>query len=598
MARTKEEWQAYISEISKYVEEQYSKRNERIANVTSRRLRLEPAKIPVQFKQTAAEMRSPIVSDFIRRAKMIIGGSLPMPKRQPIKEGPAAQGNSTDIEEWFTAAYQQMNSARGNTWGMITDSIVADGMAVWKLATKLNSWGNVNRNDDEGDDEYNDRVEEEHKSNFPFYWEHVASSTFYPIAYDEEGLSEVIEITKRQSLPVANKYGLGIKDGKLARLGEPAVSPMNIETAPKTCDVKEYWSRTHCVYMIDDTIIKISRHNYKRPPYFCALADVTGIKDVSYQGISLADPLLSIQDLLDAFITIQMNWAFLNGFPTPKLVPVDPDAFIDTKNPPVVEWKVGEMMVPPNGFTIDFLNVPPVGSDLTQLRDYLKGMADQVSLAPVLYGYAAGADTANATTLTLISVAKSVLSEATNNIVRQFNEMGEFMLWLIDKVIQKDVPISYDDGEKKAWKKIGPSDIKGYYRMEHDLQPIIPSERQWKAIMLADAHQRGAVDMNTYREDGLGYTAPEKLDKKVKIEEFRNMPEYRSTLWAEIARRIQAVNPMAQQQGTPANMPIGMAGPGISPLAGIQQPMTPGGPMAAPPQGTSQPAPQGGVPIG
>ena len=570
-------WVEYINEMVRVLEEKYKGRNQRIEDVFKRRARLIAPQVPPAFKERAAnvEMRLPLVQDLIRRVVGLVGTHLPEPTVVPTDEASVrSRENSSLREKWLQAAYDRMNE-QVDTFGQIVDALAADGQAVWKVRLQKHLWAAHGvRKKGEGPDDYQRRVVRHRRDNFPFVWEHVATQSYLPVPDGEGGLAEVYEVSLREALPLAWKFNLVPgSDGKLV-MGEPAFRPtqgLAVPLAgggyPQQVRFIEHWTKDSYRYMVDDEIVAKGNHSYGRPPYFHALGGVTSIKDPAYQGISIADPLLSLQDVLDALITIQLNWAFLNGFPPARLRPIGDDP-LPLAERVSIEWQPGETIDVP-GHLWEWVPAPPVGADINLLQRSLKEVVDQVTLAPILYGLPPGADASGVLANTLIAVAKSIFGPALANLSRGFDDTAGFMQRQVEK-LGDPVPV-YAVGDGK-WLELSPKDVDGYYRVRHQLHPVIPAERQVLYNQLVDALSRGLVTPEMVLERGLGEMAPEKVLEAVKVNELSQRPELLGLVMQRVLERLQANQPV-QNTGQPALPPEGVAGFGQPAIPGLQQPI-------------------------
>ena len=591
-------WADYIATLSKRLTEKYEARNKRIEDVFLRRTRQHKVEIPKEFRATAVEARLPLVEDLIRRVVGLVADRMPVPHVEPMQ----GQANSTLREQWLNTCYKRLNHDK-DVFGEIVDALAADGQAVWKVRLKKHLWSQHGpRKKGEDPQAYLSRVRKHHRMVFPFTWEHVATSTYLPTK-DDDGLAEVCEITTRETLPLAWKYNL-VPDGSKLVVAEASMRPgeVAIGSYPDKVVYTEYWNRTDYVYLVGDTIVARGKHQYGRPPYFHALASVTSIKDPAYQGISIADPLLSLQDLLDSLITIQTNWAFLNGFPVGRLRPIGDDPMpIDDKL--VIEWVPGQTVAVP-GYLWEWTPAPPVGQDLNLLRVMLKELADQVSLAPILHGLPPGADSSGALANTMIAVAKSIFGPGVKNLARGFDDMAAFLMHQVE-ILGDDVPMFYK-GQEAKWLELGPKDVDGYYEVEHELAPVVPAERQVLYGQLSNALSLNLVPPELVVEKGLGFENPEEILRQVEVGQARQWPEYRQLLVERWLARLQGVPPppgvavggggIGQlPQETP---PVGPGGFGQPQLPGVQQPIFPGGPLGARPMPGGGPMPGPPVAMG
>ena len=575
-------WADYIDQMAKSLEEKFRGRNERIRDVFLRRARLIAPHVPPAFKERAAnvEARLPLVQDLIRRVVGLVGTHMPEPMVIPTDAASVkSRSNSSLREEWFAAGYERMNEQK-DVYGQIVDALAADGQTVWTCMLKKHQWaGHGGRKKGEEAEDYQRRVGRHRQDNFPFVWEHISTQTWYPV-YDDEGLSEVYEITQRETLPLAWKFNL-VPDGSELVVGDVNVRPSDVSLGsyPDRVRFVRHWTREGYVYLVERTPVAQGTHDYGRPPYFHALGGATSIHDPAYQGISIADPLLSLQDMMDALFTIQMNWAFLNGFPPSRLRPIGDDP-LPLAEKVVIDWRPGETVDVP-GHLWEWVPAPPVGQDINLLRQALKELADQVTLAPILYGLPPGSDSSGVLANTLIAVAKSIFGPALANLARAFDDQAGFMLRQIEK-LGDPVPVYHLKGRK--WLELGPKDVDGYYRVRHQLHPVVPAERQVVYNQLVDALSRDLVTPEMVLEKGLGESAPEKVLDAVAVHALAKRPEYTQLLMQQWLDSMGAGSEQQpQQMGQQAVPPEGVAGFGQPAIPGMQlpgggQPM-PGQPM-------------------
>ncbi|MCK9601021.1 MAG: hypothetical protein M0R06_18405 [Sphaerochaeta sp.] len=581
-------WEQHILGLVRYIEgnEGFTKRNEKLKEQRDRRFRRHAPQIPEEYKKTAAEFRSPFIFDILRRAPGLTSAEHPTPKVIPISAGSDAQENSSKKEKWLKHAYRRMDKG-GQTYNKIIDAMVADGMAVWRVIVDKHTWAVGRRKKDESSDDYLTRVKEHHKANFPFVWEQVPGDTVYPF-YDEKGLEKVLVITTDSGARLAKKFHLGYNaDGEWVFGGEGDNPP------PETARFIEYWDRDTFGYMIDNTLVKVGDHDYGQVPFFFASLGDTSAPNVEDQNFGLGWPLMPLQDYEDSMMTMLANSAYWTAFPTPTLEPVGdnqvaPDE--DEQNV-TVEHIVGKLQVPPMGFKYGWMVPPALGIDAMRLLEWVKGQMDRIGLAPVLFGEV-GKDVASATQQTAIAVAKSIMAPGLKNVSLGFNDMAHMMLRMVEKLGKDGVPIWVTGGPKGEWLVLTPKDVKGYYEVEHTAEPIIPAEQHMKYMYLADANQKGLIDKNKVREDGMNITDPEDMELKVMLENARQSPAYQQKLQEEWLRQHEenagagaAVPAVGAAMPPPANTPMTPGGPNSMGAPGLNMGMQPGGPVAARAQG-------------
>ena len=589
----------YILEARKYVERKYGGRNERIQGVFDRRYQLHEPFVAEAFKKYGIDYRSPLVRDTIRRAQSIISASFPIPHVIPVKTGIRAQDNASKREKWLATAYSKMDRGR-NVFSRIIDALVADGEAVWKVYLRTHRWS-IDPKHDESDNDFLNRVEETRRAHFPFAWDHVLTTTYYPLSSDNDGVAEVMEITRREAFPVFEQYNLRQRsDGSIYQLENigDVVSDNDMGTYPDSVQFIEYWNRTHYYYMVDDFVVEEGEHNYGRPPYFHATFNLTSSHDPKYATEGIADVMLRVQDAEDTFVTTLLVWLLLNGQPAARLRPVGDD--VDPyETDEEVRMEPGEMFSGPVGTFPEWVPAPSVSGDFHRALDKLNQVSDRVSLAPILYGEQR--DISGPTSTNMITVAKSVFGPAVQSIAHQFDEMAAFMQELIEthERLGVPVPVWYEDKTGGVHLELGPNDIDGYYEVEHRVRPSIPMEKAQKAVQLAQAVQMGAVDMDYYREEAMELTDPVEMDRRVTVQDLRKQPEYRNMLMGELARlRLRKLKLRGE---APQEKPmVGPGGPMAPQVQGVQAPTLPGFDMenSGTPQALIRPNEPGGMQIG
>ena len=578
-------YQAYVAAVASQQRIKMQGRNWKIRDLYEHRYGRYDVKIPDAFRVTASEYKSPLIRDIIRRA-VAITNDFPRPMVRPRKRlGVKAQENASLREKWAAGWLECANRAK-DVWGMIRDSAAADGAGVWKVLFREHYWTSYGlRKQGESANEYNSRVQEHREMHFPFVWEHVETSSFYPVAEDEDGLCEVLEITRRETLPMMQKYGLDWDTtakkfiSGTRGVGLVQKEPGDWGALPDTVEFIEYWNREVFCYLVAGVIVKAGRHDYGRPPYFYALAATTGSKNPTDQYESIATPLIPIQNFQDSFATIRMNWAFLNGFPAARLVPVSDEMAMEVPDETVIRYVPGETIKAPLGYRWEWAPAPPVGDDLRWLSEWLEGQADKYSLAPILYGLPAGSNASGVATLQLVAIAKSLFEPALDNLSRAMNETMAFVLHLIEHVIQSPVPLYYEgDGQ---WLELGPRDIDGYYDFSFQIEPVIIQERIAKTQWLADLQARGLVTEERVVEEGAGIHDPEAELAAVRLEKFRARADYENGIMQEALRQLALEDYFTPPQPEPVPaMPVGPGGVGIPMQQGIQLPL----PMTQPGQ--------------
>ena len=557
----KDGWEEYVRRLRVELEQKYGGRNEQLDLIEEHREMAREPKIPEQYKKTATQHRGPQVYRFLNRVASLMAKSLPQAKVLPMNPTDEEQRKSSEREKWFNDGVYPLMNETEDFFLKFVDNTVSNGVGVIKCLLRPHLWA-IKRDENEPDEDYNERVKVVHRRNFPFVWRNVPTRAWYPL-YDDDGLSECIEVYQDSAQALMRRY---------PRL---TYDQLNIQKDYMGQLTKiEYWNRTHAVYIVKNKIVDKFTHDYGRPPYFEAQANV--------EKQSMAFPLLHLQDTYNSFVTMILNYAYYTAFPISHLKRTHDDAFlpenIDKQSIRLVQ---GETAVAPMGYDYEFLQFPRMSAEVHEALAIVKQVMDEVSLAPVLYGLSPGSDTSGAALHPLIAIAKAVLGPATTSIARAFDEMAHFILERIVEDLKEPVPVYVREKKDGVWRgkwlEQGPDDIKHYYKVVHELQPVIPAERQVNTMYLAALHGQGFIPKRYVVEEGLGEPAPEELLDERWIEDFEMTPEFTAPLKAEFARQLRVrLGLPPSGQGTLAGAPLAPGGQGVPMMPGVQGPVQEG----------------------
>lgn len=602
MASTGTPTAAYLERAWLSAEQRFAGRNAHILDIRKRRRNEIVPVVPEPYQKVATIFEPPYVRTLIQRTQSLISPQLPTAHRVPLKtDVPASRAEAEQIAGWFNEGANPIMQRRENTFAMVTDSLAEGGHGVWKLTLKKHRWGEGSRRRKGEDDEtYNDRVDAVRKGSFPFYRQHVPTTNYFPLAYDDEGLSEVLEVSTHERSFLYGQY-----EKELRAVGVQIEDDVN--TLEGQCQLIQYVNRDSFAYYISDgfsagdvgTLVKSSRHRGRRPWYYHAKFSQTGVKDPAFESEAISDGVIALQDWVQVMMTEKGVWASMASYPIFVLEPISADEMGTPTIPKgfMIEWARGETTAPPPGYRWRPLELPPTGQDINQLITFIVALIDQVSLAPILFGKSQG-DQSGTVMHGLVQLARAIFEPCLDSIASQFDAEAEEMLYLIEHDIKAPVPI-YQASESK-WLEVGPKDVKGFYRVTHTLEPIIAMERLIAYQMASDAQLKGYVDDNYVREQ-MPIDNPQEMADRVYVDKLEKSPQADALVWAWVQEMIAAdqtppppsIEEITGQPvpgvGTPANVPQGMGGgPGIPQVPGIQQGIAPG--LQPVPTSPAQPA--------
>lgn len=589
----------YLTALAERLKRKYGARNLLLLEVDDFIRLRKKVVIPDEYAQLGkiAEYQSHAVGDLHRRATDLVAATMPVPHVPPMNpDSKDSQENADLREDWLLGVYEDVMLP---IWDKSVESLMR-GLTVYQVDLRLHRWGDIRRREGESADAWNSRVGEHRRKQRPFAARHVSPETYFPIRVENGVPMEVMEITKREAIGLGRQYGLAPdRDNKPVRIDD--VGDVNLSgTWPDSWDFIEYWDEDFAVYMVGDRIVQTVEHHYGRTPYFQAYLNESSSEKPEDAVTPISFYLMAEAQKLSELITVRMNHAYLTGFPYRQHVATNYEAIAEGGTPPTSTIGLGGEFIEPPGWEFKYVVPPPVGQDLQVMQQFFTNNVDRLSLAPVLSGMSPSG-ISNAATLTMIAAAKALFEPGIKNLLRAWDDMGGFIQWLVEKKIKRPVPIYYQG--KGKWLELDKKHIDGYYRVRHTLEPMVPGERYQKMLAWADAQARGGVDMNFWREEGLGIHKPLEMERKVRQEQLRNMPQYANTLMAEFLKAIAWGAQMAAGENAPpvAQPPVGPGGVGATVVPGVQQGLgaglgpTGGNPMMTRPEGIAS-QPEGGMP--
>lgn len=553
------------------------KRNQQFESYHNWRTRNVIIDIPENFKKAEGYKVTQQVPNFIGefhgRVSALLAATPPVSKVIPLGTAQKKQVQATLLERWCNQAWKKMGG-REPTYSIFAESFTEYGWGVIKVIIDRHAWGGIERAEEEEAAEWNERRKEHHRKHFPFKWEVIHPSMYYPV---DDGEKQVLIITKRRAKLVAIKYGLKLQNGKLVK--PEHLGPKGPDhNWPDTVDFIEYWDEDDVYYVVDEEIVEHTEHGYGRPPFFVAYARPSVATSPEEKSLSYLDNLIPVTKSMANLMTILFSWFQLNGFPSFNLTPVTEFAEPLEKlgEGPIATIVPGGVNKIPWGFRGEWTGAPPIGSIADSLVNYLVSQYRESSLAAVLMGESPGADMSGTALVTIIAVAKSIFAPGLMSIEGMFSEIAKFLLQRIEFDFEEPVPIRVTDGDQEEWVDLGKDDIDGYWEVEHIVKPVIPAEMYQNYMMVADAFAR---KLATRREaiESRGVEAPEEILAELLADDYTQMPQFVNLVLQKVAEMLGGTPP--GQPGTQAMPPIGPGGPAAPVMAGIQQPLMPQGPM-------------------
>jgi hypothetical protein len=609
------------------VRDLYDARNTMMRDMRDRREQENPVSIPVGYKGIAKEVRLSLLSDTVDLMAAIINDAKWHVHVDPFDEKPTARRNSSTRERWSEAVILQMVAELGRP---VLDNIavnqVGDGMGVAKLVYRPDHWSELPTTKDlfgkkadelneTESDQYVKAVDRSKKgAKLPFSLVDVDPLTAFPIYGPDGELQAVMEICERPTRAVLLQYHdkLGLnKKGEIESLTATAgeARPLSqYETnrdSAKAVEFCEYWDREWHITFVDDVIVKVSHHNYGRPPYFFCYAKPNPSRkpEVATRPIGYKSKWLC--DLLDSLWTMMGNVGTMFSFPTPVTktplntnVPKGRDG-----KPRHMQWKAGQHIVLYEGQEFEFAT-PPV--EHLQMMDKLVARAHEMydattGLGPAIKGMGSS-DQAGYALNQLMQASMLSLAPAVKSRDVMLAEIVRFIWRLVEKRIKDTVyvwgteadPEEGVKGKEKTWLSLGPKDIAGYYKVEVESKPLVDQMRIARGQFALTMVKGRLLDRRRAIEDFLGYEDPDSILDDIWVDEVIETPGPIKDMTINNALKragyLRMDNGMGAQPQPGPEMP-----PGAVPPPGVVPP--PPGTMTAPPGAPpQQPGMPGGLP--
>lgn len=624
--RDREEDVAYSLARIEEAKRRDAARNDRWTDIEAIRYRQHPVPVPKRFlQQGLGVVRTSHVNRDIRTVVAITTETFPRIECPPVNESQREQERSSLVEKVMNAALRKLDSANGpqRPYKRAADTAATYGLGVHKLLYLPDAWDpselarRVMADATEEDAEYLTRVERyKQGAPLPFLWQALDPRTFH--GYYEAGkLVEVLEITRRGRLEVAERYRrYGVrydrKEGRLtsSRWGRPEAEEAlgADDSSAETLEFTEHWllvpvgerkskgtqqrvpgQRWTAVvrYLADGIVLHEQDMGYDRLPYFPFFGIATASASPQFEAQGVAEDIIGYAPALDFLLTLRQNWGYIAGYAmmlyrrqmpaggvsgTPGVVPDVEAAIKALEVSPVapIEFEPGVAKELLAGEDLSWMQPPPVGADLAQMPQILLELMREASIVPdVLRGKIEPNTPAYSSAQGLAAATRNI-DPITDNHSLALTQLVQFLLWLIEHkhadAIYVDSP-TQAEGKRVIGKKtrLRPEDIAGNYGVSVEITTLSQDRMIQLGQFLAQMQAQGAISMKELRQRGLQYQAPEEMDLEVLFERYVNSPKFEEEVWAGfqmLAKRAGVVLPSA----LPAAPPPGQPQPGMEGL--------------------------------
>ena len=554
----------YIEARVAEAEERDRKRNAMWDRIEMLRFRQHTIPVPENYRKFSKEVKTPLVDDVLRTVVTGVAQSFFNFNVPPQAFGKNSQANTSLREKWLRAFFGRMDRSGGRHRAYVDaiDQAAMFGMAVPKIVYLPDAWDNelIKKEADERGEGYEGRLQEyKTKAPLPFAWMTPDPRTYHDWTHYRKPY-EVVETSVRTRAQVAERYGYtGVrfdnKTGQLRKSGqqigkldEPvAESALGMTGLTSLLKFQEHWlvddrAKTCWVtYKADGIILDAIETGYYRVPQFPFFGLSTSSYSPEYEAQSIVGDMLSMVEAYDLFLTMWLNYGFISAFPMGTYetgpnqgTPTKPDGSPLAQ----IEFEPGVFKVMPTGGKIEWIVMPPGGSDMKQMSEVLRDLLERAGgVPPILRGEMRGDSTAWGQAQALYVAARRIFDPLSDNYAAAAEEMCEFVQWCIEHKHHDTVYVMGEQetrrGKKSDWLGLGPDDIKGYYTVSVELSTLTQDRRIQEGQFGIQQQQAGAISMETHRTDYLHIGAPEEEERKVKGEQFRASQQYNEFVWAK-----------------------------------------------------------------
>lgn len=552
--------------------------------------------IPAQYRATTKEVRTPFIRDAWLRTTASLTLKPWIAHVEPISESREAKRSANIGERWFEAGCAQMDSALGiKVLHENVKALVRDAESVIKVVDRRDAWANFpTLNPGESAGSYETRMDEFKKGNpFPYAWR-VVDRLQMIFGDGEFGDEWALEYGEYPRPFLQNQYGMAYDatEGRLkSRRAQPdwqdddrVISPRTTITGTPRPEgysrsasgiaVKiEYFDKDWWCVVIDGNMAPgFPKQNPYAPrlPYFRARPDEQ-CEPVLYS-------LLFLGPRLDELLTMWMNWAYLGAYPNPYLEDLPNSNALpgslepplgDDAQPTTFQWTPGKFLEIPRGKRFAFMSPPPVGADVRQMADLMRGLIDIAGIPSILRGATLSGDSGYLANQ-MIAAATMMYKRLALSVESQYQRIGDFLFYNVARTYEGHKVWVQGQGETgKVWlalrdkgdvtehigtiEKMGPLSV--------TLNPILPTMDQANAL-IARQLTEGDRPLDSRRhamEKWLGYENPDQILDEIFVEQAMEEEPLRSLLLDEALRE-------AGLMPTPAPPPTGLVGPDGLPI--------------------------------
>ena len=516
-------------------------------------------------------VRSGLVPDTLNR---IVGILLRDPAWEVIRLNLSRreQERSTELEDYLAGVrYETIRAANTNPEMPFYLDLAATGRAIWQVIAEPYKWSEEagfpvrelaldDDTEDLTDDDYLDMVKKwKYAAATPITWQCLPAKAVW---YNMDEGHVASEVLIRKSVRMADLR---------ASYGNHTANNLAQDIAGSKSDTKvviyEYWNPGWYMAAVTDALKAYDtqpdhfrfdasvvlqgprEHNYGRVPIVVVEAQTTTATTPLDRIVPPIFDIVNIAEHIDWYLSMMGTDARQHAFRTMVYqVSEDHPPEADPQGRPKIAQIVdGQTFGVWSDESIKPLlegNPDPGPQRMVELG---LSLAAQNGLAPVVRGETSGISSGyHQNTAYLQAVSK--LKPVSENVTIGYEQWARLVFSAIE-VLDQEVPIYFQHRETRNLLAIGPSDIKGSYRIRALYRPDIPRDMTAAIQAATLLKQGGLADDNWIRENILHITDSDKIQDALSLQSFDKNPMRQETL---LVRALERAGELEQTDNTQA----------------------------------------------
>ncbi len=470
--------------------------------------------IPGEYKAISKEIRTPFIRDAAFRIAASMLAKPPVPHVEPKDQRRKEYREAASIAERFDAAMIERFNEEQSTDIQFNSTYqhVRDGESVLKVVHKPDAWAAF-------PDGVSVDKQDAYKRGaaFPIAWRDVDRLC---VLYEdgEYGDEWILEYGEYATPFLRSKYQMVDVAGRLTDpanviAGKPWPEGLLSSSRGRKTKIEFLTTREWHV-IVDGT----EAPGWPKPNPYAPYLNYFRAK--AFDGESLLYSLLFLVPRMDELLTMKLNWGVLGAYPNPVIETdasaammgldsqgavgdIAPSTAGDLGKPAAnkVVWKPGKAIELPPGQKISFLIPPPVGKDLNELAQMLKGLIDIAGVPSILRG---GISNSGYEAAQMRAAAEMAYKTSALALQRQQKCALDFSHYLIDRKVKQTVyvqgwsarnPKTFKPAKdaERVWLGMSPDETKKSNIATVSM--LGPTSMQYRSMIATDAQANAMIAM-------------------------------------------------------------------------------------------------------